>query len=96
MKDYYEQVRDILTLYPRTRDDDMYLYAVFVAETTDVNSNHKFFDVLVNHKQYNLPSYESVTRARRKVQEREFNLRGTKRSKRKERQEEYREYYGRS
>ena len=95
MKDYYDKVRDILTLYPRTRDDDMYLYAVFVAETTDVNVNHKFFDVLVNHERYGLPSYESVTRARRKVQECEFNLRGTKRTARKDKQEEYREYYRR-
>lgn len=95
MKDYYEAVRDILIEYPIARDDDMYLYAAFVAKHTAVDVDNKFFDVLVNHKKYDLPSYESVTRARRKVQECEIKLRGRKRTRRKDMQEEYRTYYGR-
>lgn len=95
MRDYYEQVRGILTEYPKARDDDMYLYAVFCARTTNVNSGDGFFNVLVHHTDYSLPSYESVTRARRKVQECEISLRGTRRTRRKDMQEEYREFYRR-
>lgn len=94
IKDYYNEVRDILIEYPKTRDDDMQLYAIFVAKKAGVSKNDTFYYVLMHHNEYNLPSYESVTRARRKVQECEFTLRGTKRTKRKDLQEEYREYYG--
>jgi hypothetical protein len=50
---------------------------------------------MYKHNEYNLPSYESVTRARRKVQETEPSLQGTKRKRRMELEEECRQYYGR-
>jgi hypothetical protein len=68
IKDIYNEVRDILVEYPKSRDDDMYLYAVFCAKTTRVSKNDGFFYVMVHHNEYGLPSYESVTRMRRKVQ----------------------------
>lgn len=95
MKDYYEKVKWILEKYPETRDDDMKLYAIFVHITTKLNASEKFYNVMYHHTKYNLPSYESVTRARRKVQEKEPSLQGTKRGKRLEMEEEYRQFYGR-
>jgi hypothetical protein len=52
-----------------------------------------FYEAVYNHQKYGLPSYESVTRARRKVQENEPALRGKTRKKRKELEEEYRDWY---
>lgn len=93
MKDYYENVRRILIEQPETRDDDMKLYAILVHKATKMSVKVNFYEAMYNHEKYNLPSYESVTRARRKVQENEPPLQGTKRQKRKELEEEYRDFY---
>ena len=95
MKDYYSKVKKIMQDYPDTRDDDMILYATLIARTSAVNHYTRLLDALYNHKEYNLPSYESVTRARRKVQEQEEDLRGHRYDKRKKLEEEYREHYAR-
>lgn len=93
MKDYYERVKQILIAKPDTRDDDMKLYAYMVYSTVGLKPSVGFYEAVFHHSKYNLPSYESVTRARRKVQENEPTLRGEKYLKRLERQEEYRQYY---
>ena len=93
MKDYYNMVKKIMTKHPETRDDDMKLYAVIVFYKIRLSTDVTFYDAMSHHKKYNLPSYESVTRARRKVQENEESLRGKKYSDRLKRQEEYRDYY---
>ncbi len=93
MRDYYDKVKAILTERPETRDDDMKLYAIFVHKTVKLPAKIGFYYALYDHEMYGLPSYESVTRARRKVQEQEPSLRGTKRDKRKELEEEYRNFY---
>lgn len=95
MKDHYEFVKSILTRHPETRDDDMKLYAVVVWYKARLPESVGFYDAMAHHDKYNLPSYESVTRARRKVQEQEEALRGKKYNDRKKRQEEYRDYYQR-
>lgn len=95
MKDYYDKVKAILEARPETRDDDMKLYAIFVHKTVGLDAKELFYDVMYKHNEYNLPSYESVTRARRKVQETEPSLQGTKRKRRMELEEECRQYYGR-
>ena len=93
MKDYYNKVKKILQDYPDTRDDDMILYGTIIAQNTAVSHYTRLLEALHNHKEYNLPSYESVTRARRKVQEKEESLRGHRYDKRKQLEEEYREHY---
>lgn len=95
MIDYYEQVKAVLEQYPKARDDDMVLYAIICRRTTHVSLNDSFFYVLLHHKSCGLPSYESVTRIRRKVQENEPDLRGKHRARRKELEEEYRDRYRR-
>mgnify|MGYP003302596849 CR=1 FL=1 len=93
MKDYYELVKSIMEKYPDTRDDDMRLYAIVVHQKTRLKPDTAFYEAMYNHSRYDLPSYESVTRARRKVQEQIEALRGKKYNDRKKRQEEYREHY---
>lgn len=93
MKDYYNRVKSMLTWEPATRDDDMLLYARFCYKYGYVKQSSEFMTVMTNAKKLGLPSYESITRARRKVQEKEPSLVGTRRRQRKEEEEVYREYY---
>lgn len=95
MDNYYDTVRTILLENPRTRDDDMYLYSVFLAKFNLVRPDETFYEVMVSAKSRGLPSYESITRARRKVQENEEYLRGKNRKARKEQEQKYREFYRR-
>jgi len=93
MRDYYAKVKEILERWPETQDDDMKLYSIFVHKETGMNSKIGFYEAMYNHQKYGLPSYESVTRARRKVQENEPSLQGKTRKRRKEMEEEYRDWY---
>lgn len=96
VKDYYEFVKNILERYPETRDDDMKLYARACWE--DYGSiNPKgvnFYTVLYHHDKYKLPNYESITRARRKVQQNEEHLRGSRYKNRQNEERKYRDHYG--
>ncbi len=93
MKDHYAEVKRILIQWPATRDDDMLLYAVFLAESKLVSSGETFYKVMSTAKARKIPSYESITRTRRKVQELEPELQGTKKKARKEQQERYHDFY---
>ena len=93
MQNYYDQVKDILTRFPSARDDDMILYAQFLYQNNCVGRGELFYKVLVTAKQRKLPSYEGVTRARRKVQEKEPDLRGERYRARQHEEEEYHEFY---
>lgn len=93
--DMYDLVKRIMTEHSATRDDDFKLYARVCYAKVPASMNYSFPYALWHHTEMNLPSYESVTRARRKVQELEPELRGKLYAKRHEKQEEYRELYGR-
>lgn len=73
-----EKVYDYLCKYPDVRNDDMKLYALYVMDERPVVDGKFFCDVLYNHSMYHLPSYESITRVRRKVQEKHPELRPPK------------------
>ena len=88
-QDYYGQVRCILHNNPRTRDDDMLLYSVFMAQSGQVGPLETFYEVMNTAKLRKLPSYESITRARRKVQENEPELRGERYTARQNEQMSY-------
>ena len=94
MQNYYDQVKQILTEFPVAQDDDMKLYAIFLYKNKLVSVEERFYDVITQAKKNKLPPYESVTRARRKVQENEPSLRGKRYAARKKEEEEYREFYG--
>jgi hypothetical protein len=93
METYYEQVKGILTKWAKARDDDMLLYSIFLHMNGYVKPEERFYDVFPKAKERGLPSYEGVTRARRKVQEKEPYLRGERYSQRKKAEEEYHDYY---
>ena len=93
MKDYHNKVRQILNAYPATQDDDMLLYGIFVRQSQLVGDNETFYSVCQSARSRGLPSYESVSRARRKIQEQDPSLRGTRRGARMAEEEEYHEYY---
>lgn len=92
------RVLGILTKYPATRSNDMLLYIKF-AEQIDSEYHQKalnrpFEDVLLNLEEYHLPSFGSVGRARRKLQEKYPELRAADKVEhfRAEQEEKYREY----
>lgn len=83
-------VRDTLTQYPETRDDD-YLLILKVFDKFIDTTNLSVEAVFKNHAQLQLPSMHSITRVRRKIQEIElFSDKGKKR--RKEEIKDYKEY----
>lgn len=83
-------VRDILTRYPETRDDD-YLLILKVFDKFIDTTNLSVEAVFKNHAQLQLPSMHTITRVRRKIQETElFSDKGKKR--RKEEIKDYKEY----
>lgn len=91
---YYNCVKKILLENPATRDDDMLLYGAFCATFNLVAPDATFYEIMSTAKKRGLPSYESITRARRRVQELEPYLGGEKRKERQEEAEIYRRYYG--
>ena len=99
MKDLKGIVRDILMAIPDTRDSDEVLYMeVLKQKGHEINK-----ETFTNYKAYRLPSFASISRARRKVQEIERNskeekdwvLQSTKtvEKHRRKLEEKYREFY---
>lgn len=95
MKDYSDIVEKILRAIPATRDDDHKLYVWVVSKLKPELMNEPFgrtfFDAISN----GLPSYESITRARRKAQEKHPDLRGKAWEKRHAKENEYIRKFGR-
>lgn len=90
IRDLENVVSEVLEKDPTTRDDNFYLVnEVYKALGVDTNNNMAF--LLRNHLFYNLPSFESITRARRKVIEKKPYLKGNE-QKRKELELEFRRY----
>lgn len=93
-------VKEILTDKPETRNDDNLLWLESVrAVVKNFKYGNKmteltFAYVLKNIHSLGLPSFESVSRSRRKLQEKYPELRGSEyvRRKRSEREKVYREY----
>ena len=99
MEDLKDLVEDILLKNPKTRDSDERLYNKLLRlKGFEINS-----EIFVNYRNYKLPSFSSVSRARRKVQEDErknkgiedWELQSTKTVEKYRRQleKEYRNYY---
>lgn len=93
MKNYYDAVREVMLKWPQTRDDDLLLWGQFLFIKGHVKTDEKFYAVLGSAKKRKLPSFESISRARRKVQEKEPALRGSRYNQRKKEETEYHDYY---
>lgn len=62
----YDITLNVLENYAPTRSDDFLLFGK-VCQVMGLDINKSFRDVMSNHVKYSLPSFESVSRARRKV-----------------------------
>lgn len=71
-KDLYkleDVVKDVLTNFEETRADDFHLIYSVYRELDFVHTTRELFhEIMLNHKEYGLPPFESITRARRKIQ----------------------------
>ncbi len=99
-KNLESMVLKILQRYEITRSDDFVLiYTVYreIAIHNEICFNmtltDSFSDMMLNHRKYGFPPFESVTRIRRKIFETHPELKPTKITKeRKKAEEEYKEY----
>lgn len=69
-------VKNLLINNPQTRNSDDYLYFKVCETIAPECVSQKFWYVLLNRKQYNLPAFESVRRSRQKLQEMNPELAG--------------------
>jgi hypothetical protein len=63
----YDLVRKILTEQPQTRADD-YLLFLAIVQDKFIATSISVYEMFTFHADYRLPSFESITRARRFVQ----------------------------
>ena len=94
-------VKEILETDERARADDFYLIAQVVKKMSYRVNTVSFLYVLEHAKDFNLPSFEAITRARRNVQRKNRIEQGWKELIDKEAQElreleerEYHNFYG--
>lgn len=94
LKTVSELVRYQLEKYPATRDNDQLLYYRVCEQINPKSLSSNFGYVLLNRKDFDLPSIETVGRCRRKLQEKNPELRASSKveSFRGEREAEFREY----
>ena len=64
------KVYDILKDHPETRSNDYLLYYLYCIQSADIDPSLSFAEAMQKHYELNLPSWETVTRCRRKIQER--------------------------
>lgn len=95
MKDYSEFVEKALKEHECTRDDDHKLFVWVVYYIKPELLKQSFQNAFWNASENGLPSYESITRARRKAQEKHPDLRGKAWEKRHAKENEYIRKFGR-
>lgn len=100
LKNLESMVLKIMQRYEATRSDDFVLIYVVYREIAihkeicfNMPLTDSFCDMMMNHKKYGFPSFESITRTRRKIFETHPELKPKKITKeRKKAEEEYKEY----
>lgn len=87
------RVKEILEAYPNTRENDNLLYVTYLKEYHYIDFNEETF---INYEQYGLPSFKSVERSRRRIQNESGIYKASEdiEEKRKEAEHEYRKNYG--
>lgn len=87
-------VKEILERFPATRDNDQLLYYRVCEAINPKSLTSNWGYVLLNRKEFMIPSIETVGRCRRKLQEKNPDLRASKKVEgfRAEREAEFREY----
>lgn len=92
IKEVEIRVKEILRECPETRNNDNLLYTTYVEEYHYVEFNKKTF---VNYEEYGLPSYKTIERCRRKIQNEQNVYKATEKTERDraEAAEEYKELF---
>lgn len=87
-------VMETLMEFPDTRlNDDILIFRVYKKINEEVVLRELFLEIMLNRKQYGLPSYKSIERARRKIFEKYPVLKPKRVTKlRKEMEHKYIEY----
>lgn len=94
MQGIEKNVRAVLEKYPESRANDFVLYAMYIKENTPELANVGLIYALLEAQRLGMPSYESVTRARRKIQQHNADLRPPEKATaaRQEKEKQYRKY----
>lgn len=67
-RDVEAKVFKVLAMYPKTREDDFLLYAKYLKENNAELKDVGLLYALTHAKNLKMPNFESITRARRKLQ----------------------------
>lgn len=93
LKKLEETVKNVLQNYEIAREDDFMLVFLTYREINENVSKQPFDELMLFHKSFNLPVFESVSRCRRKVQKKYPELANPRTVKAREIEEqEYIEY----
>lgn len=94
LKNIEEQVREILTKCPAARLNDYELYAQYILAYCPDLKNAGLIFALTHAAALGMPSYEGITRARRKLQNMHPELRptGGTQERRRKRESTFRQY----
>lgn len=88
-----EIVKPILEQHPETRSDDFLLYAEVLREYRPELTELSVIDFFVAHKDLYCPSYDSITRVRRRIQKKHPELCSERaKAKRAKEEAQYRAY----
>jgi hypothetical protein len=89
-----EKVEYVLREYEDAREDDFILiYRVFKEINENAVIRKPFYELMLNHYDYNFPAIESIMRSRRKIYQKHPEIKPEKvTKKREEKIEEYKEY----
>jgi hypothetical protein len=87
-------VEKVLKEYEDARSsDEVLIFRVYKEINEDAMIRELFCEIMLNRKEYGLPSFKSIERSRRKVFEKHPYLKPEKVTEfRKEKEQEYREY----
>lgn len=88
-----KQVDHILREYPASRDDDRLLLMAYMHYFGDLTDEEREAFKVLSPALKMMPSIESLTRLRRKLQESNVYLRGVNYKPRKDREKQVREFY---
>ena len=86
------RVRELLEYNPATRENDNLLYVTYLKEYHYIDFTEVTF---INYEQYGLPSFKSIERARRKIQNEQNQYKASEQieKKRKEAEKSYIQLY---
>ena len=86
------RVKELLEYNPATRENDNLLYVTYLKEYHYIDFTEETF---INYEQYGLPSFKSIERARRKIQNEQNKYKASEKieKNRKEAEKTYIELY---